>query len=177
MRRTKLLLSFLVFSLLIHGSHSLTCLHPFLHCSCSLVGASLALSPAYSLTLTGCTCCIVWHPLLGLLQGVSLFVIDTIVAVFSEISTRLESSGKDAVSANASLEDGSTWDGMTLFLSLNFFLDSPEDLFCLRESLSGWGSYGNIFSTVVETVHVLLKSLLLNDFVTLARVNAKEFVG
>ena len=176
MRRTKLLLSFLVFSLLIHGSHSLTCLHPFLHCSCSLVGASLALSPAYSFASTGCACSIVWHPFLSLLQGISFFVIDAWIAVTSEISTGLKSASKDAISGDARLEDGSSWDGMTRFLSLYFLFDSPEDLLGIRHTLSGWGSYGNFFSTVVETIHVLLKWLLLNDFVTVARVNAEEFV-
>ena len=77
---------------------------------------------------TGGTSLIIRHEFLGLLQRISLFIVDTAHTMFGKICACLEGASEDGIGLNARLEGARAWDCLSLLLALHFLLVAPEDV-------------------------------------------------
>lgn len=171
-----------VFSLLIHGSHSHSiCLTAIINLSIinnhsPLLIVLASSSDRSSLAGAGGTCCFIGQEFLGLLQCVGLLIVDATETVFGEICACLERAREDGVSLDTRLVCLCSWDRLALLPALHFLLIAPENVLCLLHVLLGGASVNDRLTVVEECGPVGFEVSSLNNCVGVGRVHTEELV-
>jgi hypothetical protein len=121
---------------------------------------------------------IFWHKLWCLFQSISFLRNDSILAILSSSSSFCVCHTEYIVSYNSPVNSTVAWDWVSIpWCLVPWLLNSVEDFQCIILTLSFWGLCTSLArSNIEECLLVLLKLLLLDNFISFFSWNTEEFI-